>query len=138
MSSQVTLLIPTVTAGVANTAAGYNGSDTTWYSIASQASGYYGYSQGINTVAYYTDQYFMGSLTVQVSLASNPGPNDWVSLSATTVSNSNPTSQQGIATTVNFFGNYVWARIMVSNFIINPNQGPGLYAGSILKCQYAF
>jgi hypothetical protein len=136
MSSQVATLIQTVTAGVAS--GNYNGSATTWYSVQTQASGYYGYSAGLNTVAYYTDQFFIGDLNVQVSLASTPGPNDWVDLESTMVGNTNTSNQTPIATTVNFVGNYTWVRIAVTNFSINSNQGPGINAGSILKVQYAY
>ena len=136
MSSQVTTLIQTTTAGVAS--GNYNGSDTTWYSQQTQSSGYYGYSAGLNTVFYYTDKFFIGDLTVQVTLASNPGVNDWVTLEDTMVGNMNPNNQVPIATAVNFTGNYTYMRIMVSNFSINSGQGPGINAGSILKVQYAF
>jgi hypothetical protein len=136
MSSQVTALIQTVTAGVAS--GNYNGSATTWYSVATQGSGYYGYSAGLNTVAYYADQYFVGDMNVQVSLATAPGPNDWVNLESTMVGNTNPTNTQPIASIVNFVGNYVWIRIAVTNFSVNSNQGPGINAGSILKVQVAF
>lgn len=126
-----------MTAGVAS--GQYDGSSTTWYSLAVPASGYYGYSAGLNTVAYYSDTWFYGDMNVQVTLASNPGPNDWVDLESTLVGNTTAGQITPIATSFTFVGNYTYVRIKVSNFSPNPgNTGPGTNDGSIIKVQYAF
>lgn len=126
MSSATTTLVQTVSFGVAS--GNYDGASTTWYSVATQAAGYYNYSSGLNTVAYYMDKFFVGNANMQISLATYPGAGDWVDLESTLVGNMNVSSTVPLSAIVNFTGNYVWVRVKISNFS----------AGSILKIQYNY
>lgn len=109
-------IVPTVV--ISNTAHGaengpYNGTDTTWYSTAYKGDGYYGYTDGLQTVSYKLTG-FVGIIGMQASLAATPTENDWFDIETTQVGNaSTPTT---ISTYANFSGNFVWVRVAVTSF----------------------
>jgi hypothetical protein len=77
-----------------------------------KGDGYYGRSDGFHTVQYDLDG-FLGTITVQATLALEPEETDWFSLAETEhVSTSNDSGGY----IYNFTGNYVWVRIYVSNW----------------------
>jgi len=84
--------------------------------------GYYGYSDGLHTVAFFVDG-FIGSIILQGTLASDPSESDWATIDSATLTATVATTS---ASTVNLTGNYVWIRAKVIDFT----------AGSIEKIQY--
>jgi hypothetical protein len=83
----------------------------TYLSDRVKGDGYYGSSDGIHTVAYTAAPTFIGTITMQASLATDPGSNDWFDVSNTTVTytvfNNRNTSTVDC---YNFAGNFVWVR----------------------------
>jgi hypothetical protein len=84
-----------------------------------QGDGYYGSSDGLHTVMYTYDSNFLGTITMQASLASTPVEADWFPIEETTLTiNTNTQSYNNIDVTVNsnyynFTGNFVWVRGVV-------------------------
>lgn len=89
-------------------------------SIPAKGDGYFGNSDGLHTVMYTYDSNFIGTITMQASLASAPTEADWFDVEGTTVEqddtspfyNTNNVSQQ--SQYFNFTGNFVWVRGVVS------------------------
>jgi hypothetical protein len=80
-----------------------------------QGDGYFGGGDGLHTVMYTATPTFVGTVSMQASLASNPVSSDWfnvpnTSVTYTALQNRNyPTVDY-----FNFTGNYVWVRGVVS------------------------
>ena len=76
-----------------------------------KGDGYYGSSDGLHTVAYTCAPTFVGTITMQASLATAPSDTDWFTVPNTDVSytvfNDRSTSTVDY---YNFQGNYVWLR----------------------------
>ena len=85
-----------------------------------KGDGYYGYSDGLHTVAHNIAG-FDGLLEVQGALTSDPVDADWVTLD-TRDGTSSPITEN---ITYNFTGNFVWIRAKVTSF----------EAGTITKIQ---
>ena len=83
----------------------------TYISERVKGDGYYGSSDGIHTVAYTATPTFIGTITMQASLATDPDINDWFDVNNTTVTytvfNNRNTSTVDC---YNFTGNFVWVR----------------------------
>lgn len=76
-----------------------------------KGDGYYGRSDGLHTIQYDL-QGFIGTVSIQATLATDPGDSDWF----TVYTNAYPVSGDiGTSTTViaNFTGNYVWVRAYI-------------------------
>ena len=76
-----------------------------------KGDGYYGRSDGLHTVQYDIAG-FIGTISIQATLATNPTSDDWFTVytQAYPVSNDEGTTTTVIA---NFTGNYVWVRAYV-------------------------
>lgn len=89
-------------------------------SIKAKGDGYFGSSDGLHTVMYTYDSNFVGTITMQASLATNPVEADWFDIvGTTTVFNEESVNYNDINVTVqseykNFTGNFVWVRGSVS------------------------
>lgn len=118
-------LLPTITNGTPNSNYNYDGSSASWATPRSRADGFYGFTDGVHTVAYFVNS-FAGSLVVQASLATVPTEDDWFDLSGTTLGDGSSLLTTGVS--YNFTGNFVWVRLMVRDFT----------AGSIIKVQYNY
>ena len=85
-------------------------------SIEAKGDGYYGNSDGLHTVMYTYDSNFVGTVTMQASLATDPVEADWFDIAGTTtVMTENSVNYNDIDVTVvsdyyNFTGNFVWVR----------------------------
>ena len=96
-------------------------------SEAVQGDGYYGSSNGLHTVMYVSDMNFVGTITMQATLATAPTDSDWFDVADTGVTytrlgDTRTTSSTDIA---NFTGNFVWVRGVVT-----------IENGSVLYIQY--
>lgn len=91
-----------------------------------KGDGYFGNSDGLHTVQYVSSPSFVGTITMQATLATDPAETDWFTVSGTgstfTDLNIRTTSTVNIH---NFTGNYVWVR---GNIAID--------AGSVYMIQY--
>jgi len=111
MSIVPTVVISNTAHGAANGA--YNGTDLNWYSTQYKADGYYGYTDGLQTVSYKLTG-FVGVIGMQASLATTPTATDWFDITESQIGNGvTPTS---ISTYANFSGNFVWVRVAITNF----------------------
>jgi hypothetical protein len=83
----------------------------TYYSDRVKGDGYYGSSDGIHTVAYTAAPTFIGTVSIQASLATDPASTDWFVVNNTTV-NYTEFDDRNTATVdcYNFAGNFVWVR----------------------------
>ena len=97
-----------------------------YYSDKTQGDGYFGGTDGVHTVMYTSTQDFVGTITMQASLASIPTDNDWVTVANTTVTyNSINVRNTFSVDYFNFTGNFVWVRGVVS-----------IEAGAVESIQY--
>ena len=89
-------------------------------SIPAKGDGYFGSSDGLHTVMYTYDSNFIGTITMQASLATAPTENDWFDIADTS---ENQTEQSGFYNDINvttqskyynFTGNFVWVRGVVA------------------------
>lgn len=119
MSATSTTLIATTTYGAPS--GNYDGSSTTFSSDASKGDGYYGFTDGLHTVAYFPNA-FTGTIKMQGTLATNPTSTDWFDIDGTTTG---ALTTSSTAVTYNFTGNFVYVRATVTGFT----------AGTITKVQ---
>ena len=81
--------------------------DTTGDNI--QADGYYGYADGLHTVAFYTTGY-TGKIYIQGTLASTPVEADWFNVELVSGSAYLDLTTSTATTGYSFTGNYVYLR----------------------------
>lgn len=92
----------------------YDGSSTTFYSDKQKGDGYYGYTDGLHTVAYYFTN-FVGNVVVQATLAKDPVDADWFDVDTTTNAYDGSTALTD-QVAYNFTGNFVWVRAKITDF----------------------
>lgn len=82
-----------------------------YFSDKAKGDGYFGSSDGIHTVMYTATPTFVGTITTQATLASEPVNSDWFNVANTSVTytlmNNRSTSTVDC---FNFTGNFVWVR----------------------------
>lgn len=89
-------------------------------SIPSKGDGYFGNSDGLHTVMYTYDSNFIGTITMQASLATAPVETDWFDIEGTTdvLTETSPgyDGNSVVSQSIyhNFTGNFVWVRGVVS------------------------
>lgn len=107
--------------------------DTTFKSHPEKGAGYYGVSGGLHTVSYTVTPNFVGTLTSQATLATQPTERDWFDIDNSSVVYPDLVSSAATTTTsyVNFVGNFVWVRAVVQRSIMQPN-------GSVQIVNYNF
>lgn len=128
--SQSLLFTPATSVGTtATVAVVYPNTATTMLSYVSgkvKGDGYFGNSDGLHTVMYAASPAFVGTISMQASLATEPSTNDWFDVHGTsstyTVLNVRNTAT---VDSYNFTGNFVWVRGKVS-----------ISAGSVFMIQY--
>lgn len=91
-----------------------------------KGDGYFGGTDGLHTVMYVADPSFVGTVTMQATLATSPTDSDWFNVAGTT-SEYTLLDARTTATVdcYNFTGNFVWIRGQVS-----------IDAGSVYMIQY--
>lgn len=91
-----------------------------------KGDGYFGSSDGLHTVMYVANPSFVGTVTMQATLATEPTTSDWFTVnnssSTYTALNIRSTSTVDIH---NFTGNFVWVRGYIA-----------INAGSVFMVQY--
>jgi hypothetical protein len=76
-----------------------------------KGDGYFGGSDGFHTVAYNSNQYFIGTVTMQATLVSEPAEADWFNITNTSqVYTEFDVRTQSNVDLFNFTGNFVWVR----------------------------
>jgi hypothetical protein len=80
-----------------------------------EGDGYYGSSYGLHTVAVTASDDFVGTATIQASLATFPTESDWFNVNSATVTYT-VLNDRNTATVdcFNFIGNFVWIRGVVA------------------------
>lgn len=128
--SQSLLFTPANSVGTTSTVAVvYPNTATTtqiYLSEKAKGDGYFGNSDGLHTVMYAASSAFVGTVTMQATLATSPAENDWFNVSGTT--STYRVLDDRSASTVdsyNFTGNFVWVRGYVA-----------IDAGSVFMVQY--
>lgn len=79
-----------------------------------RGDGYYGRSDGFHTVQY-TISGFIGTISIQASLAIDPADEDWFTIYTQAYPVNNDEGTTGSFVT-NFTGNYVWIRANIINW----------------------
>jgi|TARA_B100001094_G_scaffold178442_1_gene172475 hypothetical protein len=95
-----------------------NTTNTTRTSDKLKGDGYYGRADGLHSVQYVVTG-FVGKIVTQATLATTPATTDWFDITSTVHDNSSGTSSNALATGSfihNFTGNYVWIKIVVSDW----------------------
>jgi hypothetical protein len=115
------VLIPSTTHGTVT--GNYDGSSTSFSSDNAKADGYYGYTDGLHTIAISTDE-FVGIVNIQGTLASEPTEDDWFTVLTYGDGSTALTSNQ----IDNFTGNFVYVRAHITDFT----------AGSITNIQFNY
>jgi hypothetical protein len=113
--SQSLLFTPANSVGTTSTVAVvYPNTATTtqiYLSEKAKGDGYFGNSDGLHTVMYAANSSFVGTVTMQATLATSPAENDWFNVSGTT-STYRVLDDRSTSTvdSYNFTGNFVWVR----------------------------
>ena len=113
--SQSLLFTPANSVGTTSTVAVvYPNTATTtqiYLSEKAKGDGYFGNSDGLHTVMYAASSAFVGTVTMQATLATSPTDNDWFNVSGTT-STYRVLDDRSVSTvdSYNFTGNFVWVR----------------------------
>jgi len=109
--------------GTASVAVQYPNSGTTTLVYSSnpvEGDGYFGSSDGLHTVMYTCSPTFVGTVTMQASLATKPAEGDWFNVVGTTSTYTQIMDRNTSTVDVyNFYGNFVWVR---STVMINDGQ----------------
>lgn len=85
----------------------------TFISQKEKGSGYYGSTTGLHTVQYTCSQDFVGTVTMQATLATSPESYDWFSIDSVQFKQTEIQAQHNNTSTVsvyNFIGNFLWVR----------------------------
>lgn len=128
MSALSQSLTFTVTTGTSVMVSYPNTGTTTITYLSNQVKGdgYYSSGDGLHTVAYKATPGFIGTMTMQASLATEPTASDWFDVTGTaktyTALNNRTTSTVDI---YNFTGNFVWVRGKVD-----------IYQGAVMSINY--
>ena len=77
-----------------------------------KGDGYFGSSDGLHTVAFTTNENFIGSVKLQGTLAANPSDNDWFDIPETMQDYAYP--GENSTRFANFTGLFVWVRPVLS------------------------
>ena len=95
------------------------------YSDKMKGDGYHGFTDGLHTVSYKIDD-FIGDITIQGSLETIPGHNDWFDIHGSTrqypslvgvnVQGQTQTAGHNETNGFNFIGNFVWIRVKLFNY----------------------
>jgi hypothetical protein len=93
------------------------------YSEKGKAAGYHSIAGGLHTVIYQVTD-FNGTISLQGTLAEQPGDTDWVDIVDSTYDSTDSTTTPDA---VAFYGNFVWIR---AKYLLNN--------GTITKIQYNF
>lgn len=80
-----------------------------------KGDGYYGAGDGLHTVMYTATPTFVGTITMQATLATDPVESDWFNVPGTT-STYTVFNSRNVSTVdyYNFTGNFIWVRGRVS------------------------
>jgi len=94
-----------------------------FYSQKEKANGYFGNNGGMHTVSYTVTPGFLGTLTTQATLATDPVATDWFNVTDSSFVFSQSINPAITTTTnyVNFNGNFVWVRAVVQRSVEQPN-----------------
>jgi hypothetical protein len=80
-----------------------------------EGDGYFGSSDGLHTAMVTASSTFIGTATIQASLATNPVESDWFNINDATVSyNVMDHRNDSTVDCLNFTGNFVWIRGVVT------------------------
>jgi hypothetical protein len=109
-ATTTTTMLPTTTHG--SVTGNYLGGSADFVSDEFKGDGYYGFADGVHTTQTRTTS-FVGIITLQGSLATDPASTDWVDIS-TVVGDGSTAITNSFLT--NFTGNYVWIRASVTSF----------------------
>lgn len=109
MKTTVLQLLPTTTQGTPS--GNYDGSSQDWAGVQQQAADYYGGFGGLQTVAFYLDQ-FEGDIEIEATLETDPDDDAWFRVYRFESASSQITENFS----VNIRGNFVWLRARVRDF----------------------
>jgi hypothetical protein len=86
-------------------------STLSYFSDKVKGDGYFGGSDGFHTISVNSSRYFVGTVTMQATLAAEPIDSDWFDIADTAVSyRQNEIRTTNTVDLFNFTGNFVWVR----------------------------
>jgi hypothetical protein len=109
MKTTVLQLLPTTTQGTPSGT--YDGSSLDFSGVRQQAADYYGGFGGLQTVAFYLNQ-FEGDIEIEATLETDPGDDHWFRVYRFESASAQITENFS----ANIRGNFVWLRARVRNF----------------------
>lgn len=109
MKTTVLQLLPTTSYGTPS--GNYDGSSQDWAGVKQQAADYYGGFGGLQTVAFYLNQ-FEGDIEIEATLETDPGESHWFRVYRFESASAQITENFS----TNIRGNFVWLRARVQNF----------------------
>lgn len=121
MAKKTVTLIPSTAFGTA--VGNYDGSSLSFSSDKHKGDGYYGYADGVHTVAIFPSN-LEATIQMQASLATTPTESDWFDIDNAVMGDDSAVHNDAV--TITFTGNFVWVRAHVKYF----------QAGTITKVQY--
>ncbi len=81
-----------------------------------KGDGFYGRSDGFHTVQYNLNG-FIGTVGMQATLASDPTASDWFTITNSSITSVDENSNYFTGSfVINFTGNFVWVRAVVTNW----------------------
>jgi hypothetical protein len=111
LSQGLTFSIYNSTSSVAVVYPNTSTSTMVYTSLPVQGDGYYGSSVGLHSVMYTASNQFIGTVTMQASLATSPVESDWFPVDNTTINYTTfPFRNASTVDYFNFTGNFVWVR----------------------------
>jgi hypothetical protein len=111
MKTTTLQLLPTTTYGTPS--GNYDGSSLDWSGNRQQAANYYGGFGGLQTVAFFLNQ-FQGKIRIQASLDTNPTTDShWFDCYQVEATQAAPATENF---SINITGNFTWLRANVENF----------------------
>jgi hypothetical protein len=134
LSSQFNFIISyggTTSTSVAIPSASTSTNGTSYFeSIPQKGDGYFGNADGLHTVTYTVTPNFVGTLTMQATLATAPIAQDWFNVVNSAVEYTEINTPATTTTNyINFTGNFVWVRAVVNRDALQPN-------GSVMWINY--
>lgn len=81
-----------------------------------KGDGFYSRADGFHTVQYNLNG-FIGTVSMQATLASDPTDDDWFSIADSSITSANDSSEYNTGSfVINFTGNFVWVRAIITGW----------------------
>ena len=95
-----------------------------------KADGWFGFTDGLHTVAWYLSGTFLGDIIIEATLVKDPQATDWFAVDVANdglgyIRFDSASTDNSDTKSYNFTGNYVWIRARVDRAAFNTASAPG-------------